>query len=50
MKFTFIIYNLYKINANNEKLMKKSSFQISRNVEKSIEKLTNFVIEINLTI
>ena len=50
MKFIFIIYNLYKINANNEKLLKKLSSQISRNIEKLIEKLTNLIIKINFII
>ena len=47
-KFTFIIYNLYKININNEKFLKESLFHISKIVENFLKELIIFVVEINL--
>ena len=47
-KFAFIIYDLYKININSEKFLKKSLFHISRIVENFLKKLTIFVVKINL--
>ena len=44
------MYNLYKININNEKLLKKSLFDILRSVEKSLKELTIFVITFDLLI
>ena len=47
-KFKFIIYNLYKININNEIFLKKSLFYILKIVKKNLKKLTIFIIKINL--
>ena len=45
-----MIYNLYKTNINNEKLLKESLFNISRFVEAILKKLITFVITFNLLI
>ena len=50
MKLIFIIYDLYKINVNNEKSLKESLSQASENAEKSIKKSASLVIEIDLII
>ena len=48
VKFIFIIYDLYKININNEIFLKKSLFYILRIVKKFLKKLTIFVIKVYL--
>ena len=50
IKFIFIIYNLYKINVNNKKFLKKSLFYILRNTKKLIKELINLIIISNLII
>ena len=44
------MYNLYKTNINNKKSLKKSLFDASRFIEKSLKKLTTFVITSDLLI
>ena len=48
IEFIFIIYNLYKINMNNKKSLKKSLSRISRNIEELLKELINFIIKKNL--
>ena len=45
-----MIYNFYKINIDNEKLLKKSLFNVSRFIKKSLKKLITFIITFNLLI
>ena len=42
------MYNFFKININNENLLKKSLFNISRFIKKLLKNLTIFVITFNL--
>ena len=44
------MYNFYKINIDNEKLLKKSLFNASRFIKKSLKELTIFVITFDLLI
>ena len=44
------MYNLYEININNKKLLKKSLFNVSKFVEKSLKKSIAFIITFNLLI
>ena len=44
------MYNFYKINIDNEKLLKKSFFNISKLVEKLLKESIIFIIIFNLLI
>ena len=44
------MYNFYKTNIDNKKLLKKLLFDISKFVEKSLKKLIIFIIKFNLLI
>lgn len=44
----FIIYNFYKTNINNKKLLKKSLFNISKIIKKLLKELINLIIILNL--
>ena len=45
-----MIYNLYKINIDNKKLLKKSLFDISKFIKKILKKSIIFIIIFNLLI
>ena len=45
-----MIYNFYKINIDNEKLLKESLFDVSKFIEKSLKELIIFVITFDLLI
>ena len=49
-KFALIMYNFYKTNIDNEKFLKKSLFNTSKSIKKSLKKLTIFIITFNLLI
>ena len=45
-----MIYNFYKINIDNEKLLKESLFDVSKFIEKSLKESIIFVITFDLLI
>ena len=45
-----MIYNLYEINIDNKKSLKKSLFDVSKSVEKSLKKLIILIITFDLLI
>ena len=47
-KIAQIIYELYKINIDNKKLLKELLSNISRTIEKSLKELTALIITLNL--
>lgn len=50
LKFALIIYDFYKTNINNEKLLKESLFNVLKSVEKLLKELIVFVIISDLLI
>ena len=44
------MYNFYKININNKKLLKESLFNVLKLVKKSLKELITFVVIFNLLI